>query len=144
MSIDKLFSYWALGWFLLYYVSKMLHSSFIIPSPKLAIYVALFENMIEFISLTVTYLDIWKSLKFMIMMFFLKFIPLYLVRNVPIKIPKDIYILSGVFCVYVLYLHLIGTSLVEVYRETNKSLSEGKNDTPFYKFIDWIYNLQKK
>jgi hypothetical protein len=137
---DKFFSYWALVWFIIYYfVNKYQerYTGFRIPSPVLAINIAFLENVIELISLITVNLNGWLILKFCIMLFFVKILPLYLLRNDKIEI-KDFYILIGVFSVYIVYLHIRGTSLIEVYKEKNKSLAEGKNDTPFYKFIEWI------
>jgi len=56
--------------------------------------------------------------------------------DIPLELPRDIYILIIVFAVYVAYLNIVGTSLWEVYSETTKSLENNRNETPFYRFID--------
>ena len=138
---DKFFSYWALTWFIIYYFGNTYlekYTGYKISSPKLALHLALYENIIELISLISVNLNVWLITKFILLILIIKVLPLYLIWDVKLVLPKDIYILIGVFIVYVIYLHLIGTSILEVYKATNKSLAEGKNDTPFYKFIDWL------
>jgi len=140
ITIDKLFSYWAFSWFIIYYFgNKYLekYAGFTVSSPILALHIAFLENVIELISLITVNLNGRLILKFITMILFVKIIPLYLLRNDKIEI-KDFYILLGVFIIYVVYLHMLGTSLIAIYKQTNKSLAEGKNDTPFYRFIDWI------
>jgi hypothetical protein len=141
LLFDKFFSYWAFTWFLLYF---FLGHSFHIPSPKLALEIAFLENIVEFIYLISVNLDVLLLFKFLLMLVLFKVIPIYLLRKVPLAIPRDIYILIFVFIVYVIYLYLTGTTLLDVYNETNKSLTEKKNDTPFYKFIDWVFGLFQK
>jgi hypothetical protein len=138
---DKLFSYWAFSWFIIYYFGNKYLEKYTgvkIPSPKLALHLALYENIIELISLITVNLNGWLITKYSLMILFVKVLPLYLIWDVKLEYPRDIYILIGVFIVYVAYLNLIGTSLLEVYKTTNKSLAEGKNDTPFFRFLDWI------
>ena len=43
-----------------------------------------------------------------------------------------------VFIMYLLYLQWLGTNVIEVYKETEKSLTQGKNNTPIYRLIDQI------
>lgn len=138
---DKLFSYWAFTWFIIYYFGNKYiekYTGYKVPSPKLALHLALYENIIELFSLITVNLNGWLITKFIIMILFIKVLPLYLIWGIKLEYPRDIYNLIGIFLVYVAYLHVIGTSLIEVYKTTNKSLAEGKNDTPFYRFIDWL------
>jgi hypothetical protein len=139
ITVDKLFSYWVFMWFIIYYFGNK-YIGYNVPTPKLALYIAFYENIAELISLMTVNLNWWLITKFSIMILFVKLLPLYLLRNEKIEI-KDIYILLVVFSIYVIYLYLLGTSLLEVYKTTNKSLAEGKNDTPFYIFIDWISKI---
>lgn len=135
---DHLFSYWIVAWFLVFYATYKEGRPDKIPSPKLAFIIAIFENIIEIGSLFSVNQSIGQILKFCVTIFLFKILPLYLIWDIPIEVPRDIYNLIGVFFVYVAYLHVIGTSLIEVYKTTNKSLAEGKNDTPFYRFLDWL------
>jgi hypothetical protein len=136
---DYLFSYWIFVWFILFYATYKEGSlKNPVPSPKLAFIVAIFENIIEIILLSRVNKNHWQILKYFITIFLFKILPLYLMRDVPLVLPRDIYILIGVFLVYTIYLYAMGTSLFEVYKETNKSLEQNQNQTPFYRFLDWI------
>jgi hypothetical protein len=61
--------------------------------------------------------------------------------HIPIILPRDLYLLIEVFLVYNVYLFMIGTNILEVYRETADSLENNGNRTPFYRFIHWIYRF---
>jgi len=136
---DYLFSYWIFVWFILFYATYKEGSlKNPVPSPKLAFIIALFENIIEIISISRVNKNPWQILKYFITIFLFKILPIYLMWNIPIVIPRDVYILIGVFLVYTIYLYFMGTSLFEVYEETEKSLEQNKNQTPFYRFLDWI------
>lgn len=137
---DKLFSYWIFCWFIIYYFgNKYLqkYGGFRVSSPKLSLYIAFFYNLIELFSFITVNLNWWLVLKFITMILFVKLLPIYLLRNDKIE-TKDIFILMIVVLGYIIYLDMRGTSLFEVYKQVNKSLAEGKNDTPLYRFIDWI------
>jgi len=133
---DHLFSYWILAWFLLFYATHSKGKPDNIYSPKLAFYIAILENVVEIWSMFRLELGIGQLFKFGVTISLFKLIPLYLMWDIPIIIPRDIYVLVGVFIVYVIYLYAIGTSLWEVYSETAKSLENNRNETPFYRFID--------
>jgi len=132
---DYLFSYWIFVWFILFYATSLKNP---VPSPKLAFIVAIFENIIEIILLSRVNKNPWQILKYFITIFLFKILPIYLMWDIPVVLPRDIYILIGVFLVYNIYLYAMGTSLFEVYKETNQSLEQNQNQTPFYRFLDWI------
>ena len=135
---DHLFSYWIFAWFLLFYGTHYKGKSDIIYSPKLAFYIAFFENLVEIFSIYKVNQSIWLMIKFAVTILLFKILPLYLMWDIPVVLPRDIYILVGVFIVYVIYLNVIGTSVLEVYKETADSLGKNNNQTPFYRFFDWI------
>lgn len=135
---DHLFSYWIVAWFLLFYAIHRKGKIDEIPSPKLAFIIAIFENIVEIGSLFSVNQSIGQILKFCVTIFLFKILPLYLMWDIPIELMRDIFILVGVFIVYIIYLNVIGTSILEIYMETNKSLETNGNRTPFYRFLDWI------
>jgi len=139
---DHLFSYWIVAWFLLFYGTHTKGKVDIIYSPKLAFYIAILENIVEIGSLFSVNQSIGQILKFCVTIFLFKILPIYLMWDIPIYLPRDIYILMGVFIIYMIYLYGIGTSVLEVYKETSDSLETNRNQTPFYRFIDrfidWI------
>lgn len=140
ITFDKLFSYWVFGWFILYYIS--VHYKifpFIIPSPKFALHIAIIENTYMLFNLFLLNSNSIEYIKYMFQMLITKGIPLYLLGNLSVKIPQDIYSFFIVFSIYLLYLQYNETNVISVYEETKKSIIEGKNQTPLYKFIDSIY-----
>jgi len=139
---DYLFSYWIFIWFILFYATyKESSLKNTVPSPKLAFIIAIFENIIEIILLSRVNQNPWQILKFFITIFLFKILPLYLIWDIPLVILRDIYILIGVFIIYNIYLYTMGTSLIEVYKETQKSLEQNYNQTPFYRFLDWLSSI---
>jgi len=138
ISWDKLFSYWIVVWFLLFYATHKKGKVDQIPSPKLAFFIAIFENIVEIGSLFSLNQSIGQILKFSVTIFLFKILPLYLMWDIPLNIPRDIYNLVFVFMLYLIYLYAIGTSVLEIYKETVDSLQKNENRTPFYRFLDWI------
>lgn len=133
ITFTKLFTYWIVTWFLIYYfISNK------IPSPKMALCIGLLQNIFGLFSFIYTSHNLWNIFKFLMVIFFTKALPLYLVRNVPFDFPKDIYVFIGIFGIYCIHLQLLGTNVIEVYREAEDNLTKGKNNTPLYKLIDWL------
>lgn len=139
ITFDKLFTYWVFVWFLVYYYSvhtKDVHVK--IPSPIIGLYVGLVENLVVFISFITTNTQWIEWLKYIIIILFTKGLPIYLIRNQPVVWSQAIYSFFALFLVYLLYLQWLGTNVIEVYKETEKSLTQGKNNTPIYRLIDQI------
>lgn len=102
---DFLFSYWAFFWYLLYMLGLTAFS------PKLALAGALLFNTIQLFSMT----DPVRIAFFLVLQIFIKLIPLYTLRNVPIDWTLDP-IVTGVLTVaHILWLDLNHTGPVRVY-----------------------------
>lgn len=130
ITFDKLFSYWVFGWFILYYIS--VHYKifpFIIPSPKLALHIAIIENLFMLFNLFLLNSNSIEYIKYMFQILITKGIPLYLLGNLSIKIPQDIYSFFIVFSIYLLYLQYNETNVISVYEETKKSIRRKKSNT---------------
>lgn len=142
ITFDKLFTYWVYAWFIIYYFTKYYHFldfvKFKIPSPIIALYIGFVENLFTLISFIITKVDIIEWIKYIGQMSITKGLPIYFLRNERVKIPEDIYSFLFVFVIYLLYLQILGTNVVEVYKQTEISLTKGKNDTPMYKFINGL------
>lgn len=139
ITFDKLFTYWVFGWFLVYYYS--VHHTGIpvkIPSPIIGLYVGLVENLFVFVSFITTNRNWIEWVKYIMIILFTKALPIYLIRNEPYVLSHTVYAFLLLFMVYLLYLQWLGTNVIEVYKETEKSLTEGRNDTPMYRWIEWI------
>jgi len=139
ITFDKLFTYWVFTWFLVYYYS--IHSvrfPLTIPSPIIGLYVGLVENLVVFISFITTNTNWIEWVKYIIIILFTKGLPIYLIYKESFVWSEAIYSFFVLFIMYLLYLQWLGTNVIEVYKETEKSLTQGKNNTPIYRLIDQI------
>jgi hypothetical protein len=142
---DFLFSYWIYAWFLLFYFTPE-HSPKGTPSdfirqylnPSVAFYVALAENAATLLAILVYNPQPAIIAKFLGMMFVVKMLPLYLLRNDPLRLSRDIPILIGVFMVYNAYLYWNETDLWDVYKRTFESIRQGKNYTPLFGLLNTL------
>ena len=142
ITIDMLFSYWILAWFVMYifletqniWIRKHLN-------PLLAFYFGLFENVISCIQLFL-YGAMYSAIQFSVIIIALKILPIYLLRKHHIDWSNDLYVLLFIFAIYNLYLWFIKkTNIWTIYNETTKSITNNENRTPLLSFINrHIYN----
>lgn len=143
LRMDYFFSYWILLWFLIYYFiiktnlidsksKSNIQTNF---NPKFALYIALFENLCVFIYLLFHKPTIDIIIKYVIMMVVLKVIPLYLLEEEKIDLPKDLVSVSGLFVIYNFYLASLKTSLYTIYKSSREYIMKGSNKTPFFHLI---------
>lgn len=125
------FSYWILLWFILYYFKL---TSF---SPKFAITVGIFENIVLFIFMllwgTSTRTIIW----FVIINTLIKILPFYYLRNESYNL-KDIYFTFALFVLFIGWLHINKQSLVGNAKLIYDSLIYGKSNTPIMDLLHKI------
>jgi len=132
---DYLFSYWVFVWFLIYYFIPISPFFRKYANPLLALCFALIENIFQFIYFIYFHLNIWIIIYFLLMMFFVKILPIYFLLDRKIIWSNDIFLLFIVFAVYNFYLFLNRTNLIEIYQTTIESIQKGENKTPlFYLF----------
>lgn len=142
ITIDMLFSYWILAWFVMYifletqniWIRKHLN-------PLLAFYFGLFENVISCIQLFL-YGAMYSAIQFSVIIIALKILPIYLLRKHHIDWTNDLCVLLFIFAIYNLYLWFIKkTNIWTIYNETTKSITNNENRTPLLSFINrHIYN----
>lgn len=144
IRIDFMFSYWIFAWFLVYYiiqnVSNPTDFSFIKTklNPKLALVLALIENICLFIFLLIQNTQIYILLTFIITTSLFKIIPIYLLYDLTIQLPNDIISFFVLFAIYNIYLFMWKTSVVEITKKTAYSLAKGKTYTPFFNLLHKI------
>jgi hypothetical protein len=145
LRIDWLFSYWVYLWFLIFYFTigvKDSTSAFYIQkyfNPTLALYFALFENILTFVYIILVNPETMIVLKFLLMMLVVKILPIYLIRDKKMHFANDIYVLIFIFGTYTVWLWINDTNIYEVYERTINAVSSGDNKTPFYNFMDYLY-----
>ena len=137
---DYLFSYWIYVWFLAYLLlaifckgfGKIIDAVINYGNPSLALYIALIENVASFFVLIWFQASTTVLVKYVIMIFFAKGIPIYLLRNYPIRVTYNVGILLIIFLLYLGYLYVNGQDVVEIYRKTFGWVLSNSNKTPFF------------
>jgi len=144
IRFDFLFSYWVIIWFIIYYFTytkSWLGQRFAQwGNPKLALILALVENLATLVWIAVVNGDLFILLKYTFMILIVKVLPLYLVWGRPIHVPQDIYVFMGVFVLYNMYLWLNDESLITIYRRTFTSILNRDNKTPLFGLVQYLGN----
>jgi hypothetical protein len=145
ISIDMLFSYWMIAWFLIYYFLEPFYPRLRkYGNPMLGFYIAWAEHIYLLIEWFLS--QSFSPMKQMISVFShisilatIKLLPMYLLYKYPIYFWENAVILLGVFILYNIYLYMVyETNSIEVYQETNKSLLRDENRTPFMSVLHTI------
>jgi hypothetical protein len=144
LRIDYFFSYWIVIWFIIYYI--LVHTNIINPeyknyikkyfNPKLALLIALFENLCILILLLLYKPTIIIVVKYIFMILVLKIIPLYLLQTENINIPHDFFPVAILFILYNVYLTVLQTSLYSIYMSSSQYILRGSNNTPFFSLLE--------
>ena len=143
LRIDYFFSYWIFTWFLIYYIiiktnivnteSKTnIKTKF---NPKMALYIALFENICILTYMLFHNPTIQHMLKYILMMFIFKVTPLYLLQEDKIVLPKDLFTVFSLFLIYNVYLIFLQKSAYDIYIKSTDYLIKGSNQTPFFNLL---------
>jgi hypothetical protein len=128
LRADLIFSNWIFIWVVIY-ISGL--TTF---SPKIAIIIALLENMGSSILLkTINY----KTLRAILLYFLLKLISLAIVIN-DVVIMRDFIVLILLFLIYVIWLFINDETVIGYYKKIHHSLNNNDNNTPFVNFINNI------
>ena len=147
---DLLFSNWIVVWTLIFLCGRWwLPWIRDFGNPVLAIWLSLFESMATFLALAFfaqgprtkpispeTYRTILAKYAFVTIV--LKGIPLYLLREWPIRLAHDSVILVVLLSLYVLYCDAMGTSVFEIYRKTYEWIRNGENRTPMFMVLAYL------
>jgi hypothetical protein len=109
-------------------------------NPKLALILALIENLATLGWIAVVNGDLLTLVKYTCMILVVKVLPLYLVWGRPIRVPQDIYVFMVVFVLYNVYLWLNDESLISIYRRTFTSIVQHDNNTPLFGLVQYLGN----
>jgi hypothetical protein len=150
LRVDFLFSYWLIGWFLVYYFTPSKNktrnkpiSSFIRThlNPKLGFYLATIENIIVLLVLVYYRTELWTIVKYIFMLLLLKILPLYLLSDYSVQWVHDTVVLVVIFAFYNIYLAFNDTNLYEIYKRTFVSFKNSQNETPMFSLIQRLFRL---
>ena len=154
---DLFLSYWLFTWFIIYYIiiyftytttpihttnnshneSESKNKTYIIENfnPKFGIILGLIENFIFFLQILTK--NVKVALQFLIIIIINKAIPIYLLRDYPMKFPNDIYNLLILCIVFKFYLYWRGyPSIYKLYLQSNANIINEEHNTPMIYFFN--------
>ena len=137
LRFDLVFSYWIYIWYIIYAfnIIKMYN-------PKFALILGLLHNLTMFILMILYGTSRRTIFYFIIINTLIKIIPLYYLRNAPIKM-RDIYFTFGLFLLFIIWLHMNKQNLIGNTKVIHDSLLYGKDNTPFMSLLNQIkYNYK--
>lgn len=127
--VDLVFSYWIYIWYVLYEFKLIKYS------PKFPLLLGLIDNIIMLFLMLMYGTSRRTIFYFIIINTLIKAVPLYYLRNQTIKM-NDIYFTLGLFCLFIIWLHINEQSLFGNMKLIHDSLLYGKDNTPFMSFIN--------
>jgi hypothetical protein len=135
---DLLFSYWIFIWAVIYTFLFTGFSPYVYQSinPLIPLYIALLYNILEFAGLWLAGVSASILLEFIAMIFTLKIVWIFLLRNTKILLWENMGVMAALFVIYNFYLYLNNTNIISLYKDVNTSLRNGDNRTPFMYLIN--------
>ena len=150
ITIDMIFSYWMIVWFLIFYFLEPYYPSLRkYGNPMVGFYIAWAEHVYLIILWFLS--QSFSPVKQLISVFShisilatIKLLPMYFLYKYPIYFWENVSVLFAVFFLYNIYLYMTyETNSIEVYQETNKSLLRDENRTPLMGLLhDMLNNIQ--
>jgi len=131
LRADLVFSYWIYLWYVLY---AFRITSF---SPKFPLILGAIDNIIMLLLMLVYGTSKETIFYFIIINTLIKIVPLYYLRNEPIK-GRDIYFTIFLFVLFILWLNVNKQSLSGNLKVIYNSLLYGQNKTPFMAILNNI------
>jgi hypothetical protein len=137
----KVFSYWILIWFILYYLGFTKYNPLFI---LLVACIFPFLQLIYFIIHKVTYYNFFK---YLIINIITKVIPILLIIKFPLRFKKvDVIFSVYLILIYIVLMSILNVNIYEFYKEmiSNYLYDENNNKTYISKTYDYIYtNINK-
>ena len=138
LRVDFVFSYWIYAWYLLYIFTPLN----IYYSPKFALILGLFDNIIMFIMMLLYGTNKETVFYFVIINTIIKVVPLYYLIHEKVQL-KNVYFTFGIFFLFILWLHINKQSLTGNIKLIYDSFIYGENKTPFMALLKKIQNNYK-
>ena len=128
MRFDFVFSYWILAWYVAYMVK---FTDYI---PKFVLIVGILENLVVLFYMIRFGSNFRTISRYMGVNAVIKVLPLYTVRNDPIRI-KDIIATAVYFLIFTGWLYVNEESLTGNYNKILDSLINNRDETPLMKML---------
>ena len=139
ISGEYIFSIWIDIWFIVYYISintnqttRFLDNYL---NPKFALYMALLQNIYTLLLFIYKNVKSIVILKYILIMSFMKIIPLFLLRNKSLHFQNNIPITFFIFGIYLLFLYSKDKTILNIYKEITESIMANNKNTPFFWFL---------
>ena len=129
LRTDLVFSYWIYLWYILYAFGLTRFS------PKFPLILGLIDNIIMLVLMILYGTSRRTIFYFIVINTLIKAVPLYYLRNEPIK-TVDILFTLFLFCIFVIWLHINKQSLIGNIKLIHDSLLYGQDKTPFMALLN--------
>jgi hypothetical protein len=141
---DLQFSHWIFIWAVIYYIITIYpslrarFSPYVYQSinPLIPLYIIVTYSTIEVAVLWCKGVPTRRILQCIAIMFVVKIVWIFLLRNTKILPLENIGVMAALFVLYNVYLYLNNTNIILVYKDVNTSLRNGDNRTPFMYLIN--------
>jgi hypothetical protein len=80
-------------------------------------------------------------MKFAMMLIFEKMIPIFILRNEPISFQHSLMITILIFGIYMIYLELHHTNVIDIYKRIFLSIQNDDNNTPIFRLFHTLFGL---
>ena len=139
ISAEYIFSVWIDIWFIVYYISiNIIQNATFLDNylnPKFALYMALLQNIYTLLLFIFKKVKSIVILKYILIMSFMKIIPLFLLRNKSLQLESNIPITLLFFGIYLLFLYSNDKTILKTYKEITESIMANDKNTPFFWFL---------
>jgi hypothetical protein len=131
---DFVFSYWIFAWFILYWLGVISYN------PKIALIIGLVDNLV-LLGIMLYFANSWLNIfLFCFINFFIKLVPLYLLRNTPFRV-RDLYAFIGLFGIYILWILVNEVPIIDTAKRRYKEIQEDKPLGPFMYYVkQYVYS----
>lgn len=127
--INYIFSYWIFIWYVLYELKLTKYN------PNFALSLGLIENIFTLMLMLYYSNSIKHILSFCIIIFSIKIIPLWRLRNTTFEI-ENLYATLFLFAIFLLWLFINNINIIEYYKSKLSSLKKDKTIGPFMDLVD--------
>ena len=145
ISLEYIFSNWIYVWFIFYYfLINTIHNTYILEhylNPKFALYMALLQNIYTLLLFLFKQVKSIVIIKYMLIISFMKIIPLFLLRNKSLNFQTNIPITLFTFGIYHIFLYLNGKNFFKLYKEITASIMANNTNTPFFWFLNKYFGI---
>ena len=141
---DKIISYWIFVWYLIYIVLYINNpKSYFVKycNPYLAFILAILFNIIQLLYMFLKKTNSKTIVFFVIVLFFIKIIPLYTLQETHIHIKQDLFNIFIVLFVYIIYIYVVyKENIITIYKNILDSIINNNQNTPIMYILNKMFS----